>query len=74
MSDEIKLPSGAVLKVQVSPFAVSKALYQAILRELKKVSVSAQTEMSALYKDIFCLGSHHQKLRLVHGSVSSAAR
>jgi hypothetical protein len=53
---ELKLPSGAVLKIQVSPFSVSKALYQALLKELKDIPISAKTEVSSLYKDLFCIG------------------
>jgi hypothetical protein len=53
---EVKLNSGAILKVQPASFAVSKALYQALLREMKAVSISTQTEMAALYKDLFCIG------------------
>lgn len=53
---EVKLPSGAVLKVAASPFAVSKALYQALLKELRAVPVSSKTDMASLYKDLFCVG------------------
>ncbi len=53
---EIKLPSGAVLKVQPSPFAIAKDLYQTLLRELQAVPITAKTDMASLYKDLFCLG------------------
>lgn len=53
---EVKLPSGAVLKITPSPFAVSKALYQAVLREAKGISVSAKTELGNVFKDLFCTG------------------
>ncbi len=53
---EIKLSSGAVLKVQPSPFAVAKDLYQTLLREMQAVPISAKTDMASLYKDLFCLG------------------
>ncbi len=53
---EVKLPSGAVLKIGNTPFATSKALYQAILKEAKGVAVSSKTELSSLYKDLFCIG------------------
>lgn len=36
---EVSLPSGAVLKINPAPFADSKNLYQAILRELPKYSL-----------------------------------
>lgn len=50
---EVKLPSGATLKVTVSPFAVSRALYQAFLRELRSVPVFGGAKAN-VYKDIFC--------------------
>lgn len=53
---EIKLPSGAVLKITPSPFKAAKALYQAILKEGRGVEVSTKTEMSTLFKDLFCTG------------------
>jgi len=53
---EVKLPSGAVLKIQVSPFSTAKALYQALLRELKTVPITSKTDMASVYKDLFCLG------------------
>ena len=33
---EVKLPSGAVLIIRLSPFSDSKALYQAVLKELQE--------------------------------------
>lgn len=51
---EVKLPSGAILKITPSPFKEAKALYQAILKEAKGISISAGTDMAALYKDLFC--------------------
>lgn len=51
---EIKMPSGATLKVAPSPFAISKALYQALLKEAKGIVISSKTEIPALYKDLFC--------------------
>lgn len=53
---EVTLPSGAVLKITLAPFAVSKALYQAILEEAKGVTVTSTTEMPTLYKELFCMG------------------
>lgn len=53
---EVTLPSGATLKVTPSAFAVSKALYQAVLSELKGVPVSASTDHPALFKDLMCTG------------------
>src|SRR5690606_21528935 len=53
---EVILPSKAVLKIQIAPFAVAKALYQSMLKELKAISVTSQTEMASIYKDLFCVG------------------
>ncbi len=53
---EIKLPSGALLKIGLSPFAVSKALYQAFLKEIKPLGISAKSDFASLYKDLFCVG------------------
>lgn len=52
---EVKLPSGAVLKITPAPFAVSKALYQALLRELKGVTMGFEITQN-VFKDLFCAG------------------
>lgn len=56
MSKEITLSSGALLKVSAASFAESKALYQAVLKELKDVSILNETEVINLYKELFCVG------------------
>lgn len=53
---EVKLPSGAVLKIQVSSFAVSKALYQALLKEIRTIPVSKDMNYPDIYKELFCTG------------------
>lgn len=53
---EVRLPSGAILKISVAPFAEAKALYQAILKELRTVQVNSKLDMAALYKDLACAG------------------
>lgn len=53
---EVTLPSGATLKIQLSPFAVSKSLYQALLTELRMVPITSQTDTAALFKDLFSTG------------------
>lgn len=53
---EVKLPSGAILKVAPSPFKDSKALYQALLKEGRGIQFSTKTELASVYKDIFCIG------------------
>lgn len=58
--EEIKMPSGAILKVQVAPFADAKDLYQALLRDLKHIEVSTKVEIASLYRDLFCHGFSSQ--------------
>lgn len=53
---EVTLPSGAKLVIQLAPFAEAKALYQALLADLKEVEFSAATDFSALFKNIICAG------------------
>lgn len=59
---EVKLPSGAVLKVAPAPFADSKSLYQAILREAKGLVISTKMEVSSIYKDLFCMGFSSEEI------------
>ncbi len=59
---EVKLPSGAVLKLNPAPFADAKALYQAVLEEIKGISMFSATEMVSVYKDIFCAGFSSRKI------------
>ncbi len=53
---EIKLPSGATLKIHPAPFSVAKALCQAILKESKGISVHSKTDLMSIYKEMFCIG------------------
>ncbi len=53
---EIILPSGAKLKIGLSPFAVAKGLLQAVLKELKGIQISGTMDLAALYKDLACAG------------------
>ncbi len=53
---DVKLPSGATLSVMPAPFADSKALYQAVLKETKAIPLSMQMEKASLLKDLFCAG------------------
>lgn len=52
----VQLKSGATLKLNLSPFAISKTLYQSILREARGISITNETDMASLYKDLFCIG------------------
>lgn len=51
-----KLPSGAVLSMNVAPFKDAKALYQALLRELRGISLKADTEFAELWKNLYTAG------------------
>lgn len=53
---EVKLPSGATLKVAPSPFSVSKALYQAMLREMRTVFFPSSDDVREAFKEFFCIG------------------
>jgi hypothetical protein len=59
---DVKMPSGASLKINVAPFEVSKALYQAILEECKGIAVGGQTDLHSVYKDLFCIGFSSKKI------------
>lgn len=51
---EAKMPSGAVLKISLAPFAASKALYQALLAELRGIPMAAGMDRGNMFKDLFC--------------------
>lgn len=54
---EVTLPSGAVLKIQPAPFADAKTLYQALLREMRGISISGgATDAGDIIKNVFCAG------------------
>ncbi len=54
---EIKLPSGAVLYVHPAPFANSRDLYQAMLKEVKGMKLDPKEEVDVnFFKDLFCVG------------------
>lgn len=52
---EVTLPSGAILKITLAPFADSKALYQAFMREAKGVKLSTTDEVANVLKDLICV-------------------
>lgn len=55
MQSIITLPSGAELKITLSPFSVSKDLYQALLKELKALKLDPKAEVDVnFFKDLFC--------------------
>lgn len=59
----MKLPSGAELKVTLSPFAISRDLYQSILEEAKGLRLDPKSEVDVnLFKDIFCSALSSKKI------------
>lgn len=61
---EINLKSGAILRITLSPFAESRALYQAILDEFKPLNIGAEKEFAQLFKDLVCTGFSSKKVEL----------
>lgn len=59
---EVDLPSGAKLKISLAPFADAKALYQAILEEVKDVQVNLESDAANLIKDLFCISFSSKKI------------
>lgn len=53
---EVALPSGAKMKINVAPFASSKGLYQALLRELGVIQIDDNFDFKYFLKDVFCKG------------------
>lgn len=62
MSDEIKLESGATLKISVAPFLDAKALFDSCMEELKSVDVSSERDMASVIKDIACVALSSKKI------------
>ncbi len=63
MGMKIDLPSGKVLDISTSPFADSRALYQAVLEEVKGLDIDPKTEMDVkFFKDLFCIGLSSKKI------------
>ncbi len=53
---EHKLDSGKLLKITPAPFSDSKAVYQALLKEIKTLKLDADADIDVnLYKDLFCV-------------------
>lgn len=64
MSEPIKLPSGAELKITLSDFDVAQELFDAFLEELKSVKLDPLAEVDVnLYKDLFCVGFSSKKIK-----------
>lgn len=60
---EVKLPSGAVLRLNHSPFKEANDLWQTVLEEMKPVSVGMRDELPKLFKDILCYGLSSRKIQ-----------
>lgn len=59
---EVTLPSGKVLSITLAPFEDAKELQQALLEEVKTLSVDPTGNMADLYKDLFCAGFSSKKV------------
>ncbi len=54
---KVKLPSGAELEITIGSFAESKALYVAMMKEIKSLKVDASQDIDHNFlKDLFCAG------------------
>lgn len=58
----VMLPSGAKLDITVSPFGISKNLYQAVVEEAKNVKANSEDSIFNLGKDIVCTLLSSQKV------------
>ena len=59
---EVKLPSGAILKITLAPFSDAKALHQAILEEIKQIELSGKTDLTNMFKNIACVAFSSKKI------------
>ncbi len=64
---EVKLPSGAVLKVNPAPFAISRSLFQAFLEEAKGIEFKKSIEIPELMKNLVCFGFSSKKIESILG-------
>lgn len=57
------MPSGAILKISLPPFAEAKALYQAVLEEVGNLKLDPKEEVDVnFWKGIFCTGFSSKKI------------
>lgn len=59
---EVKLASGATLKIGDAPFPEAKALFQAFLVEARSIPLVKWDEQVNVMKDIFCAAFASEKL------------
>ncbi len=55
MGPDVKLPSGAVIKISTTPFEVSRDLFQAVSKELNTLKIAGAAQVD-LFKHLFCVG------------------
>jgi hypothetical protein len=59
----VLLPSGAELTITLAPFKDGKALYQAVLEEVKSLTLDPDANVDVnLWKDLFCTGFSSKKI------------
>lgn len=61
--NEIKLPSGAVLKIHETPFEVSLALKESVMEELQKVSFKSGVDITDAIKDLYCISYSSPRIK-----------
>lgn len=60
---EIVLPTGAKLVITSAPFADAKALYQAVVEEMRGIKASPDVELDTNWiKDMLCAGLSSKKI------------
>lgn len=59
---EITLPSGAILKITLAPFADARELYQAMLEEMKMIDFKSNIDVSSVLKEFICYGFSSKRI------------
>lgn len=59
---EIDLPSGALLKITPASFSEAKALYQAVLEEIKGIEISSKEDLTSVFKNFACIAFSSKKI------------
>jgi hypothetical protein len=60
---DIKLPSGAILKITDPPWAVALGLREAMAEEMKSIGVDSGMQVSKVMKDVICTAMSSQKVK-----------
>lgn len=53
---EVVLDSGAILRVNPAPFSEAKALFEAVMAEMRVIPVTYNSDQISVFKDLFCMG------------------